>query len=131
MASWVPVGKQSEFREGRGRAVKFGERTIAVFRVGERWFAIQDACPHMGASLADGKLHGLEVVCHWHGWKFDLESGQGDQRQWACAEVFACRLEGDELLVREPDPPPEPDDAGTDDDEWLLWDPERYFKRKS
>lgn len=122
------VGRQSEFQAGRGRVVTVDGTDVAVFRVGERFFALKDACPHMGYSLGDGKVEGLGVVCHGHGWKFDLETGLGQGRR-SCAVTCEIRLENDDVLVR---PPAERATRGSDDDEledWVLWDAERYFKK--
>ena len=77
MGDFVKVGKVDDFREGRGSVVRLDGKKVAVFKIGGRLQAVQDACPHMGASLADGRLEDGRVVCHWHGWSFDLESGQG------------------------------------------------------
>lgn len=121
MAELVKVGKVGDFREGRGVAVWVGERKVAIFKLGGRLLAIQDACPHMGASLADGRVDGGRVVCHWHGWTFDLETGQGDQRskQWLCARVYETRVEGDDVYVLRPDERPP---ARPDDEPWVPWD---------
>jgi len=131
MAEYVKVGTVSEFREGRGRAVKVHGVAVAVFRVGERLFALKDACPHMGASLADGKPDGLQVECHWHHWKFDLDSGRCHEREWAAADLYEVKLNGDTVLLKAPEKPDE--QAGTNDDEdpeWVFWDAERFFKKK-
>ena len=120
--SYVKVGRVGDFREGRGVAVRVDGKRVAVFRVGGTLRAIQDDCPHMGASLADGKLLGQHVVCHWHGWTFDLVSGQGNQKskEWLCARVYEVKVEGDEVYVRRPEPPKprRPDD----DEDWVTWD---------
>jgi nitrite reductase/ring-hydroxylating ferredoxin subunit len=48
------VGKLSDLPPGTAIAVTAGHRTIAVFRVGDDFFAINNACPHKGAALCDG-----------------------------------------------------------------------------
>jgi len=130
VAEYVKVGTSDEFREGRGRAVRVGDRRVAIFRVRGRLHALQDACPHMGAALSDGRLENDQVVCHWHGWSFDLESGQGHQgaRSWARARVFEVREEGQEVFVLRPDEPPPPRSPFEDED-WIPWDPDKHLKR--
>jgi nitrite reductase (NADH) small subunit/3-phenylpropionate/trans-cinnamate dioxygenase ferredoxin subunit len=122
MSEFVSVGTVEQFPPGRGRRVKVDGTDVAVFRIGERWFAIQDSCPHMGASLADGKLDGEQVVCHWHEWRFDLHSGQGDQRSWARAKVYEVRIDGDEVLLKPPAVDGAPGEESGDDDGWVRWD---------
>jgi nitrite reductase (NADH) small subunit/3-phenylpropionate/trans-cinnamate dioxygenase ferredoxin subunit len=122
VGDFVKVGTAGDFREGRGVAVRVNGKKVAVFRVGGELRAIQDSCPHMGASLADGRVEGGRVTCHWHGWRFDLTSGQGDQRskQWLCARVYEVKVDGDDVFVRRPadDPPEQP----RDEEEWVPWD---------
>lgn len=131
MGEFVKVGLCSAFREGRGRVVRVAGVEVAVFRVGGRFFALKDACPHMGASLGDGKLDGSCVVCHWHGWKFDLETGQSSERSWARAAIYDVRVDGEDLLLRAPSPSaPERSEESDEDEDWIFWDAERYFKAK-
>jgi hypothetical protein len=85
----------------------------------------------MGASLADGKVIDGCVECHWHHWKFDLETGQGDQRSWARAAVWEVKIADDRVWLRSPghaSPAPEP--AADEEEEWIRWDPERFFKKR-
>jgi nitrite reductase (NADH) small subunit/3-phenylpropionate/trans-cinnamate dioxygenase ferredoxin subunit len=122
MSDYVKVGKVDDFREGRGTAVRVGDTKVAIFRVGDRLRAIQDRCPHMGASLADGRVEGGRVECHWHGWCFDLKSGQGDQqsKRWLRARIYEIKVDGDDVYVLRPE---EPAPRSTDDgEEWVPWD---------
>jgi nitrite reductase/ring-hydroxylating ferredoxin subunit len=50
---------------------------ICLVRMGERWMAVEDTCPHNGESLSKGTVNFLgEVVCPWHGQRFDLKTGR-------------------------------------------------------
>ena len=62
--------------------VEIGDRRIAVFRDGDLAWAVDAECPHAGNPLVEAELLGRTLVCVFHGWRFDLETG-------------AC-LEGDE-----------------------------------
>ncbi len=125
MGDFVKVGRLEDFREGRGRPVKLDGVRVAVFNHGGTFHALQDKCPHMGAWLSEGRIQGGNAVCHMHGWKFDLRTGQADQRSWACAKIYEVKIEGEEVFLRRPDPePPKKNDA---DDEWPLWD-DRFLK---
>jgi len=129
MSEFVKVGRVEEFRDRRGRAVSVGDSKVAVFRVGDRWYAIQDACPHMGASLADGRVERGQVICHWHEWKYDLDSGRNDVRKGFCARTYRVRVEDGLVFVESP-LPPRPEPSAEADDEWMRWNPERFFKKK-
>jgi nitrite reductase/ring-hydroxylating ferredoxin subunit len=80
----VPPGTRRQFR--------VGGRQIAVFNSGGAFYALRDICPHRGALLSEGVVFGslsstgpgeychdgdqLFVKCPWHGWEFDLSTGQ-------------------------------------------------------
>ena len=48
---------------------------IALFHVGEAWYALDDVCTHDGGPLADGELRDYKIACPRHGAKFDIRSG--------------------------------------------------------
>jgi nitrite reductase/ring-hydroxylating ferredoxin subunit len=73
---WNPVGSLEEWKDGQGRVVNVGARRIAVFRTGDRFRALKDACPHAGVSLAAGYLQDDCIVCPAHAWGFSLDDGR-------------------------------------------------------
>jgi nitrite reductase (NADH) small subunit len=62
--------------DGQGRTVAVGSAAIAVFRSGEAFFAVDDACTHEDAPLGEGKVHGTTVTCPYHDWVFDFRDGR-------------------------------------------------------
>jgi len=75
MATWVDVTATDAIGEGgRWFACREG-REIALFRVRGQVYAIEDSCPHAGASLASAELEGATISCRAHGLKFDLRTG--------------------------------------------------------
>jgi nitrite reductase/ring-hydroxylating ferredoxin subunit len=77
---------------------------VLVSRVGLRYFAIEDACNHAGASLADGERSGDCVVCPLHAYVFELAGGTLVQPEGLCEDQrpFRCEVEGDEVLIYDP-----------------------------
>lgn len=73
---WTAVGRSEEWQDAQGKVVQVGARRIAVFRTGDRFRALKDACPHAGVSLACGYLHEDAVVCPAHTWAFHLDDGR-------------------------------------------------------
>ena len=131
MSDWVRVGDAARFVVGRGRAVDVDGTAVAVFRTRDGWIALDDTCPHMGASLAAGRLSGNEVTCSWHEWRYDATTGQCPVRPWARVRVHEIKVEDGGVWVRRPGPAAEPPKADEErDPEWLRWDPSRYFKRR-
>ncbi len=60
---------------GTGRTVEFHGKRYALFNRNGSFHAIDDACPHRGASLAEGWCDGDNVLCPLHGWAFDIITG--------------------------------------------------------
>ncbi|MHB1424542.1 MAG: Rieske (2Fe-2S) protein [Gemmataceae bacterium] len=73
--AFVKVAVVSEVPAGKAKQAKVGGKTLAVFNVNGNFYAIDDTCPHRGASLAEGELAGQEVACPLHGAVFNVTSG--------------------------------------------------------
>ncbi len=102
-SAFVTVAHVGQISEGRGRTFRVADREIAVFRVGGRYYALDDYCPHMGASLGDSDLRGEQVVCNRHMWAFSLIDGSSPDVPTLKAETFEVRIVGgDEIQVRLP-----------------------------
>lgn len=65
----------SDVPHARGVHCRVEGLDLAVFRVGDAVYALNDSCPHQGASLANGQLHGCVISCPAHGLKFDVRTG--------------------------------------------------------
>jgi nitrite reductase (NADH) small subunit/3-phenylpropionate/trans-cinnamate dioxygenase ferredoxin subunit len=128
---WIRVGDVAQWVKGRGRQVDVSGLAVAVFWDGVTWTAVDDTCPHMGASLADGRLFDGELQCSWHEWRYDRTTGQCPLRPWARVDVHEVRIDAGGVWIRRasPEPPLTPPSEPVDDPEWLSWDPERYFKK--
>jgi nitrite reductase/ring-hydroxylating ferredoxin subunit len=86
------VATLREVPPGERKRVAVAGRDIVLFNVGGEVFALADRCPHQGGRLSEGRLVGLveaaepgryawsrpgEIIrCPWHGWEFDLRTGQ-------------------------------------------------------
>ena len=101
MSEYESVGKVEEFESEVGRAVPVDGRMVAVFRRGDDWYAIDDLCPHMGASLAEGHLEGHTVTCPWHAWRFGISDGKWEDNPRVGVDCFDIKIEDGEVWVRE------------------------------
>lgn len=61
--------------EGERSFLKIGDKSLALFNVAHQFYAIEDSCPHQGASLCGGRLEGKVIQCCAHGLRFDLATG--------------------------------------------------------
>lgn len=103
---FVAVAQVGEVAMGRLRRVVLGDRLICLANVDGQLYALDDDCPHIGAALSQGALDGATLTCPLHLAQFDVRSGQvtrGPAR--ANARVYAIRIEGERILVANPDAP--------------------------
>ena len=98
---FVTVARVGEIAEGQAKAFEVGDQVVAVFLHGEKYYAIDDMCPHMGASLATGHfdVEQMNVACPWHGWRFDVRDGTWCDNRRIKTDVFAVRLVDDEIQI--------------------------------
>jgi nitrite reductase (NADH) small subunit len=97
-SGWIDLCDVSQVPLTGGAYVTAGNRALAVFRDGQAVVVLDDACPHAGGSLSAGGIDDGCVICPWHGWAFELSSGQcPDNRQIAVrrheARVVAGRVQ--------------------------------------
>ena len=76
MSSLVEVSKTSELKDGTMKDVSVNGREILLAKVGDKYYAADNRCPHMRGKLSQGKLEGFVVTCPLHGSQFDLRDGQ-------------------------------------------------------
>ena len=60
---------------GQRSFFKIGEKTFLLFNVDHHLYAIEDQCPHQGASFFSGKIDGCTIQCPAHGLRFNLADG--------------------------------------------------------
>ena len=89
----IDLGALANFAEGKPERVTASDRALLVVRRGHAVYALRNPCLHQGARLSDGHLTGhvpacvpgddirMErtggvVVCPWHGWEFDVQTGR-------------------------------------------------------
>ena len=99
MAEFVTVAKVGSIPEGTGATFQVGQRLVAVFCEGGEYFAIDDVCPHQGASLAAGEVYEGAVTCPWHAWRFRVTDGTWCDNPRLKVDAFDVRITGDEIQV--------------------------------
>jgi nitrite reductase (NADH) small subunit/3-phenylpropionate/trans-cinnamate dioxygenase ferredoxin subunit len=98
--TWRTVCRVGELADGEGKTVTAGGKLIALFHVQGQYHAIDDTCPHMGASLSGGYIEEGIVTCPWHAWRFRLCDGVWADNPRIKIGSYAVRVEGDAVQVR-------------------------------
>jgi nitrite reductase (NADH) small subunit len=93
------VASLADLPQGCGYRVTVGAREIALFRRGDRVYALDGICPHRGALLAFGEVRDGIVHCPLHAWGFDVRSGACAELEHVAQESFRVHVEGGEVLV--------------------------------
>ncbi len=97
------VAVADDLPPGSRKLVTVKGRPIVIFNVGGSFYGLLNRCPHQGGGLCDGKITGLvlsdapgeyrierqgEIIrCPWHGWEFDIRTGQS----WCAPSKIAAR----------------------------------------
>ncbi|CAN5401890.1 non-heme iron oxygenase ferredoxin subunit [soil metagenome] len=66
----------AELVDGAALRVELDELDIAVIRVKDEVFAIEDVCSHAEVPLSEGEVSGCTIECELHGSRFDLRTGK-------------------------------------------------------
>ncbi|PYE16671.1 3-phenylpropionate/trans-cinnamate dioxygenase ferredoxin subunit [Paraburkholderia silvatlantica] len=99
MTREVLAGMADELAPGQRKLVFVDGRSIVLFNIEGQLHAIDNACPHNGASLASGPLEGCMVRCPAHGLRFDVRSGCMPGTAGLKLTTFPVRAVEGKLLV--------------------------------
>lgn len=99
MTRWIEVATLADVPPGTMREVIAEDRVVALANVDGQIFALDGVCPHQGGPLGEGQLQGPIVTCPWHGWQFDVRTGQHCLSQTIIQPRFVVRVEGDSIFV--------------------------------
>ena len=114
MGNFIEAGKTSKFKDGTKEKVLIQGQEILLARVGDKYYAVANLCPHLEGNLSRGKLEGTIITCPLHGSQFDLRDGRvvrwlkGYGSLSAVSEEFKLsralktyniKVEGDAILI--------------------------------
>ena len=100
MADFITVAKLSDVKEGEGKVVTTNGKTMALFNVDGKIYAIDNTCKHQGGPLGEGTCDGNVVTCPWHQWKYDVTTGVNVGNPQVKVDTFEVQVEGDEIKVK-------------------------------
>ena len=100
----IPVGTVDELGPGQRKRVFSNGRGVVLFNIDGTIHAIDDSCPHQGASVANGRLEGCMLSCPAHGLRFDLRTGCMRGAVGLSLTTFPVRVIDGQLFVSLEDP---------------------------
>ena len=111
----VAIGRADEIAVGGRKIVQIEHLSIGVFRLADGFYALRNYCPHQGAELCKGTLHGTHrpgpvtefipalpgrvLRCPWHGWEFDIVTGKGLYDDKGRVSTYEVRVKDDGSLI--------------------------------
>ena len=100
MAQWYKVASVGDIKPNSAIQVLVDEKFLAIFHVDGKYFAIDDACSHVGGNLSEGSLEGNIVTCPWHGATFDITCGKAlSEPAETDVGSYKLKIEGVDILV--------------------------------
>jgi nitrite reductase/ring-hydroxylating ferredoxin subunit len=106
VSEWFKVAEPGALADGRVTTAVAGHRTVALCRVGARYGALDNHCPHQGGPLGEGAIEKGWLRCPWHGYDYDPITGRPPAGFSDAPEAFDVEVREDGIYVRVPQPEP-------------------------
>lgn len=90
----IPQGKSIIVTSPKGRQ-------IAIFNINSQFYALENVCPHQGGPLGEGDIEDGCVTCPWHGWQFNVETGDCVNMPGEEATKIPIEVTGDGIFLIE------------------------------
>lgn len=98
--AYIKLTTQSELpADGEAKEFEVGGKTICVANVNGTITAIENVCLHMGGPLGQGFVDGGKIVCPWHGWEYDLKTGELSDDPQSKLGVYPIKVENGDVMV--------------------------------
>lgn len=104
---YTKIAQTSELNNGEKKKISLNNKDILLANISGTYYAVDNRCPHMGGSLADGELKGSNIICPKHGSVFDIISGKVNQRgklffmkvPVTDIHVYPVKIDGNDILI--------------------------------
>jgi len=97
--AFVRAVKTSDIPAGKISEVQVNGTAVAIANVSGKFHAINGICLHQAGPLGEGELEGSVVTCPWHGWQFDVTTGQVHPHGGMGVDCYPIEVRGDEIFV--------------------------------
>ncbi len=96
------VAELDDLPDGRVRTVTVGRHSLALTRVGDRYGALDNHCPHQGGPLGEGSIEAGLLRCPWHGYDYDPLTGKPPAGFSDAPACFPVEVRADGVYVELP-----------------------------
>jgi nitrite reductase/ring-hydroxylating ferredoxin subunit len=81
------------------KSVQVNKKRICLIKTEDRWFATQAKCPHAGADLSQGWCKNGKLICPFHRYEYDLQSGKGAPGQDDYIDTYPLQIRQDGIYI--------------------------------
>lgn len=101
MAELISAGLRSELVPGKIHRIQHNDKVVALVNIDDNFYAIDGVCSHAGGPLCRGGIVAEEKVisCPWHGWEYDLQSGECLMDPSLKQKTYAVVVDGDTVKI--------------------------------
>ena len=75
MSDWVQVAREEDIPEDEGLGCVANGHRLALFRLEDGVYALDDVCSHEFSLLSEGEVWDEDVYCVKHGSRFNIKTG--------------------------------------------------------
>lgn len=86
--------------EGEAKEFAVADQVICLATLHGHTTAMNNVCPHRGASLSEGTIEQGKLVCPWHGWAFHLTDGSADGMPGEGVQLYPLRIVSNDVLIQ-------------------------------
>lgn len=99
----VRVARMNEIADGERKLVEHEGQTIGVFHHKGKWYAYRNQCLHRGGPVATGTLDDDILTCPWHGFQYNITTGQMLVDPSARLDTYEVVVKDEEIFLMMPD----------------------------
>lgn len=96
---FVKVARTSQVQPGRVIEVQVNGKPYAVCNVDGKIHALSGECACTGGPLGCGRIQDSMLVCPWHGWRYDLETGVMAYDNTVSVPTYAVKVVAGDVFV--------------------------------
>ena len=99
MPQLTKVASVTDIPVGTSKQVDVDGKPIAIFNCDGTFYAVDNTCKHRGGPLSEGSVTANVVTCPWHGWEYDIRSGECKMDPSMTISTYEVKIDGDDILV--------------------------------
>ncbi len=99
MPDFITVAKIADLKPGQAKIILAGGQEIALFNVGGSFYATSNVCLHMAGPLGEGDLSDQVVSCPYHGWQYDVKTGECFTLPGMKIQTYPVQIMGEEVQI--------------------------------